>query len=216
VSQQTLRVTRPTKIELIRLKKRVKVAKRLHKVLKDRLIILTQELIMLIRDAVELRQRICDKVQECESLLIKSTPFIDPSLTESYARTRYGRVEGVVGSRVVAGVRVPLIEVRREGKPRESPEYPILLTLASRCFEELLDLTARLGEVESSITRLGAEVARVKRRVNALENVLIPRMENTIKFLEFKFEEREREDKTRMKKVKQILARKEGTVSASA
>ncbi len=216
MSQQTLRVTRPTKIELIRLKKRVKVAKRLHKVLKDRLIILTQELIMLMKDAVELRQKVCDKVQECESLLIKSTPLIDPSLMESYVHTRYGNVEGMIGSRVVAGVRVPLIEVRRGGKPREGPEYPILLTLTSRCFEELLDLTARLGEVEASITRLGAEVARVKRRVNALENVLIPRMENTIKFLEFKFEEREREDKTRMKKVKQILARKEGTVSASA
>ncbi len=215
MSQQTLRVTRPTKIELIRLKKRVKVAKRLHKVLKDRLIILTQELIMLMKDAVELRQRVCDKVQECESLLIKSTSLIDPSLMESYARTRYDKVEGVIGSRAVAGVRVPLIEVRREGAPRESPKYPILLMLASRCFEELVDLTARLGEVEASITRLGAEVARVKRRVNALENVLIPRMENTIKFLEFKFEEREREDKTRMKKVKQILARKEGTVSAS-
>ncbi len=214
MSQQTLRIARPTKIELIRLKKRVKVARRLHKVLKDRLIILTQELIMLVRDAVKLREDVNERIVECSEYLMKALPLSSPSDVETYLRIRYEGVNVAVGTRVVAGVRVPLIEVERVPGVEEAPAFPTQLTNAGGCFDDLTDLVARLGEVEESIVRLGTEVARVRRRVNALENVLIPRMENTIKYLEMKFEEREREDKTRMKKVKQILAGREGSLTA--
>ncbi len=210
MSQQVLRIARPTKIELIRLKRRVKVARRLHKVLKDRLIILTQELIMLVKDAVRLRGEVHGKLVECGELMLKALPASTPSDIKSFFSTRYSSVKVVSGTRVVAGVKVPLIDVERVSGGVEGASYPLPLTRVAECMDELLDRVLRLGEVEESIARLGAEVARVRRRVNALENVLIPRMENTIKYLEMKFEEREREDKTRMKKVKQLLERRGG------
>ncbi len=209
MSQQILRIARPTKIELIRLRRRLRIAKRLHKVLKDRLIILTQELISLIRDAIELREEVNEYVGKCYDSLIKVLMISRFEDVLSYANSRFLRSEVVIGSRVVAGTRVPLIDLRRELRKTEFGSFVnTSLIMSSECFDELLSRVARLAEVEESVIKLGNEVARVKRRVNALENILIPRIENTIKFLEMKFEEREREDKMRLKKVKELLARR--------
>jgi len=207
-SQQILRIARPTKIELIRLKRRVKVARRLHRVLKDRLIILIQELISLIKRSLELRTKVHEELVRCEELLLDALSVSTPQVIEVYAGTRYSRVSTVVGSRVVAGVRVPLIEVEREEGVVDSAAYPLTLHDVGRCFDEVIEDVSRLAEMEISIVKLGVEVSRIKRRANALENILIPRMENTIRFLEMKFEEREREDKMRLKKVKELLTKK--------
>ena len=114
-----------------------------------------------------------------------------------------------MGQRVIAGVRVPIFEVEEEIIDKSVLALAPLSTVNSinKCSKLLKDIV-RLAELESSIERIGREVLRVKRRVNALEYILIPRIEATIKFLEMKFEEREREDKVRLKRVKEILARR--------
>jgi len=207
-SQQILRITRPTKIELIKLKRRIKVARRLHRVLKDRLIILTQELISLIRRSLELRTKVHSELVKCEGLLLDALSISTPQVVEVYANTRYSSVTAIVGSRVVAGVRVPLVELERKEATIDYSAYPLTLHEVGKCYDAVIEDISRLAEMEISIVKLGAEVARIRRRVNALENILIPRMENTIKFLEMKFEEREREDKMRLKKVKELLTRR--------
>lgn len=209
MSQQILRIARPTKIELIRLRRRLRIAKRLHKVLKDRLIILTQELISLIREAIKLRSEVGKYVGECYDLLIKTLLIYRFEDLEVFSNSRFIRSEVIIGSRVVAGTRVPLIDINKELRRLELSGFiSSSLMDCGECFDKLLERIIRLAEVEESVIRLGNEVARVKRRVNALENILIPRIENTIKFLEMKFEEREREDKMRLKKVKEILERR--------
>ncbi len=209
MSQQILRIARPTKIELIRLRRRLRIARRLHKVLKDRLIILTQELISLIREAIRLRDEVSKYTGKCYDLLIKTLLIYRFEDLEMFSNSRFARSEVVVGSRVVAGTRVPLIDVNKELRQLELSSFiSSSLMDCGECFDKLLERIIRLAEVEESVIRLGNEVARVKRRVNALENILIPRIENTIKFLEMKFEEREREDKMRLKKVKEILERR--------
>ncbi len=209
MSQQILRIARPTKIELIRLRRRLRIARRLHKVLKDRLIILTQELISLIREAIRLRDEVSKYTGECYDLLIKTLLIHRFEDLEVFSNARFTRSEVVIGSRVVAGTRVPLIDINKELKRLELSNFISSSLLdCGECFDKLLERIIRLAEVEESVIRLGNEVARVKRRVNALENILIPRIENTIKFLEMKFEEREREDKMRLKKVKEILERR--------
>lgn len=207
MSQQILKV-RPTKIELIRLRRRIKVARRLHKVLKDRLIILSQELIALVKEARSLRLEIHDEVVKCEQMLMDSTAYTTPLILEALINTRIERSEAVVGTRVVAGVKVPLLEFEIEMGDYDVGAYPATLEEAGKCYESLIGKVLRLAEMEASIILIGREVSRVKRRVNALENILIPRIEATIKYLRMKFEEREREDKTRMKKVKQLLAKR--------
>ncbi len=207
MSQQILKV-RPTKIELIRLRRRIKVARRLHKVLKDRLIILSQELIALVKEARSLRLEIHDEVVKCEQMLMDSTAYTTPLVLEALVNTRIEKSEAVVGTRVVAGVKVPLLEFEKEKRDYDVGIYSATLEEAGKCYESLIDKVLRLAEMEASIILIGKEVSRVKRRVNALENILIPKIEATIKYLRMKFEEREREDKTRMKKVKQLLAKK--------
>ncbi|MCD6323749.1 MAG: V-type ATP synthase subunit D [Desulfurococcales archaeon] len=207
MSQQILKV-RPTKIELIRLKRRIKVARRLHKVLKDRLIILSQELISLIKEGAELRQTIHERLRKCETLLADTSLLASPLMVRSYSEGRIRKAEVVIGTRVVAGVRVPVTDLEVEpGELRPEP-YPLTLQEAGKCYGGLMKDVLRLAEIEASILLIGKEVSRVRRRVNALENILIPRIEATIKYLTMKFEEREREDKTRMKKVKQLLERR--------
>ncbi len=206
--QQTIRIVRPTKIELIRLRKRLRIARRLHKVLKDRLIILTQELIGLIREAIELRNSCHSKIVMCMYNTINTLFYVDPhrlSLLGDYYRV----ISLVMGQRVVAGVRVPLLEVEEKILDKSILSLVPLsaINTLKSCYDLMKDLV-KLAELESSIMKIGREVLRVKRRVNALEYILIPRIEATIKFLEMKFEEREREDKVRLKRVKEILARR--------
>ncbi|HDD25747.1 MAG TPA: V-type ATP synthase subunit D [Acidilobales archaeon] len=210
MSQQVLRIVRPTKIELIRLRRRLRIARRLHKVLKDRLVILTQEFISLIKDALELRRIVHKSLSKCDELLINSLSTTSPKDMEVLADNVYHYVNLVVGSRVVAGVRVPLIEIERKLDNDVLVTKPLNVVSTVKCYYDVIEKVIKLAEIERSIYRVGAEVSRVKRRVNALEYILIPRIENTIKFLEMKFEEREREDKTRLKKVKELLQRRGG------
>ena len=207
MSQQVLKV-RPTKIELIRLKRRIKVARRLHKVLKDRLIILSQELIALVREGLTLRTQTYDQLEECFKTLHRSSFLTTPITMDAFASSRIRKSEVVIGTRVVAGVKVPVIEIERVRGKYDPGTYPLTLIDAGECFDKAVDEALKLAEVETSILLIGREVSRVRRRVNALENLLIPRIEATIKYLSMKFEEREREDKARMKKVKQMLERR--------
>ena len=75
-------------------------------------------------------------------------------------------------------------------------------------FEAELDLLIQLAETETAMRRLGAEIQRNRRRVNALEQILIPELKNQAKYIKNAIEEREREDLFRLKKVKTIIERK--------
>ncbi len=208
MSQQILRLARPTKIEFIRLRRRLATARRLHKVLRDRLLILTQELISLYREAIERRSRIHEEVMRCETELMRTSSYTPPWVIEEFSNVRISTSSVVVGSRVVAGVRLPLLEYEAKTGEYEHGTYPLTLEEVGKCYEEVLREVLRLAEVEASIFEVGREVQRVRRKVNALENIIIPRLRSTIKYLRMKFEEREREDKIRRKRIKQILARK--------
>lgn len=206
---QLLRV-RPTKIELIRLRRRLKTAKRLHKVLKDRLIILSQELIDTVKEAADLRERIHKKLIQCLTRYIDAAASSTAAEIEEYATSRYEEASVVLGTRAVAGIRVPVAELERVERRIAAERFSAALIKAGACFDEIMEDVLRLGELEASIALMGKEVSRVKRRVNALENILIPRMEATIRYLRMKFEEREREDKMRLKKVKELLQKRAG------
>lgn len=207
-SQQILRIARPTKIEMIRLRRRLVIARRLHKILKDRLVILSQELVSLIKEAINLRSKLHDKLLECQSLLLKSYLLSSADVVESYISKRYVMRKAVVGSRVYAGVRIPVYQdATVEGQVTEVTA-PIHVELSIRCYEDAYKILLRLAEVEEGIRLIGSEVKRIKRRCNALEYFLIPRILNTIRYLRMKFEERERENRVRMKKVKEILIKR--------
>ncbi len=206
MSQQTLKIVRPTKIELIRLRRRLVIARRLHKILKDRLVVLSQELISLVREAIQTRRELHEKLSRCQELAMSGYLTCTTDAVESYISKRYVSKSLVVGSRIFAGVKLPFYDV--ESRKVAVSSYltaPISIELSMKCYEEALRLVVKLAEVEESIRLIGNEVSRTKRRANALEYFLIPRILSTIKYLQVKFEERERENKVRMKKIKELL-----------
>jgi len=209
VSQQILRLARPTKIELIRLRRRLATARRLHRVLRDRLLILTQELVALYREVVESRLRVHEEIIRCEKELVRTSSYVAPWIFEEFLNVKIKSFSVVLGSRIVAGVRLPLLEHEVVEGRYDPSVYPITLKEVSECYEDVLRNIIRLAEAEISLLEVGREVQKVKRKVNALENLIIPRLRATIKYLRMKFEEREREDKVRRKRIKQILTRRE-------
>ncbi|MEM0505118.1 MAG: V-type ATP synthase subunit D [Sulfolobales archaeon] len=214
MSQQLLKISRPTKIELIRLRRRLAIARRLHKILKDRLVILSQELISLVREAINVREELHKKLCECQELMMKSYLTHTVDVVESYIVRRHTTKSLVVGSRIFAGVKLPFYEV--ETGSAVASNYisaAVSSELSIKCYEETLKLVVKLAEIEESIRLIGNEVARTKRRANALEYFLIPRILNTIKYLQGKFEERERENKARMKRIKELLELRAGGIA---
>ena len=106
-------------------------------------------------------------------------------------------------------MKAPLIEVE-EVEATPIPFAPIEIAEISRRGRRVLELACSIAELEKELEMLGVELERTRRRVNMLEHVLIPRLMNTIKYLRMKFEEREREEKARLKRVKTVLARRRG------
>jgi V/A-type H+-transporting ATPase subunit D len=111
------------------------------------------------------------------------------------------------------GVPVPVIEKKRVVKSVLDRGYSIIgvsgrIDETAEMFEMELDLIIGLAETETALKRLGGEIQMTRRRVNALEQVLIPDLKKQAKYIENTIDEREREDLFRLKKVKKIIDRK--------
>ena len=119
------------------------------------------------------------------------------------------------------GVSVPMIEFSplvRRATERGYSIYDSSAALddAARCFEEALEKILRLAEVEEAVRHLASEVEKTKRRVNALKYIMIPRLKATRKYIEMRLEEMERENFTRLKKIKAVLERRASAEASSA
>jgi V/A-type H+-transporting ATPase subunit D len=116
------------------------------------------------------------------------------------------------GPRSVAGIRLPSLELNEPTgglRGYNLTQTSSLVDSASDTSREALRAIIELAELQRGLELLGAEINRTKRITNALEYILIPNLQVTIRFLSMKFEERDREEKARLKRVKVLLARKE-------
>ena len=208
MSQQVIRVARPTKLELIRMRRRLVVARRLHRILRDRLTILMQEFLVVLRKLYSERDRLNALLREVYPAYTFGLAYHGIAELLAAVAAASQRVEVVAATRNVAGVRVPMAEV--ETRLPINPVAPPTLTPLEKRKQEILERLVRIAELERELMLLGREMERTKRRVNMLEHVLIPRLERTIRYLMMKFEEREREEKVRLKRVKTVLARRRG------
>jgi V/A-type H+-transporting ATPase subunit D len=201
---------RPTKIELVKLKRRLFLAQRVQKIVKDRLSILTMEFLQTARDTVEAKRKLLDESSKLYKALSIAAGYHGYIAMEKELIATEADLKVTAGSRNIAGVRIPSFELMDNAKPVRG--YNLVdtsswLDRAAQLSEECLRAIVELAELQRNFELLAMEINRTKRITNALEYVVIPGLQATINYLNMKFEERDREEKARLKRVKVLVAR---------
>jgi len=208
--QQLIKV-RPTKIELIKLKHRLSLAQRVQKIVKDRLSILTMEFLQAGRETVEAKRKLVDELSQAYRALSIATGYHGYIAMEKELIATEAGVKVTGGLRNIAGVKIPSFELRKKGNSMRG--YSLVdtsscLDYAAQLSEKFLETVIELAELQRNLELLGMEINRTKRITNALEYIIIPSLQATISYLNMKFEERDREEKARLKHVKVLIARR--------
>jgi V/A-type H+-transporting ATPase subunit D len=208
--QQLIKV-RPTKIEFIRLRRRLVLAERIQKIVKDKLSILTLEFLGVVKETVEAKKNLLGNFSSVYRALSMAAGYHGFIALEKELAAGEKDLKIAGGVRGVAGVRIPTFELKADEKAIKG--YSLIDT--SSWFDRAADLsgkcleaTVELAELQKSLDLLGKEINRTKRIVNALEYIIIPGLRSTIKYLYMKFEERDREEKSRLKRVKVLLGQR--------
>ena len=196
----------PTRMELKKLKGRLSTAVRGHKLLKDKSDEMIRQFTVILREAKRLREAV-----ELELSAVLKQFSIARSVTPSFeAETAFALPSVAVHANCemqsVMGVDVPKVtlsgEKRADGLPYAYSEITGEADYSVQKASELLPKMVELAQTEKTVRMLAEEIERNKRRVNALEYVMIPQLEETIKYIKDKLDENERAAVVRLMKVK--------------
>ena len=181
----------PNRMELMKLKNRLAMARRGHKLLKDKLDALVQDFVKIIRENRNLRQEVEKDIIKAFEAQNKASLMLSEQDKELVTTMTQQKVVLDVSTRHITGVRVPHFEVHLEGNPYAYGlvNTPAELDEAFSSFFRVLPLMIKLADAEKTIELLAVEIEKTRRRVNALEYVLIPNLEETIKYINFKLDE---------------------------
>jgi len=201
---------RPTKIELVKLKRRLTLAQRVQKIVKDRLSILSMEFLQTARDTLEAKRKLLDELSKLYKALSVAAGYHGYIAMEKELIATESDLKVTAGLGNVAGVRIPSFELM--GNVKSMKGYNLVdtsswLDRAAQLSEESLRAIVELAELQRDFELLATEINRTKRITNALEYIVIPGLKVTINYLNMKFEERDREEKARLKRVKVLVAR---------
>lgn len=198
----------PTRMELTRLKKRLKTAVRGHKLLKDKRDEMVRLFMVYIRKNQQLRLEIEDKLSQAMNRFSVAEARMGEDAVEEALLCPAREVEISVSAKKIMNVEVPIFSYEKEG----TAELPYSFAFTSGELDQavldiadLMPLLLELAEVEKTCNRLADEIEKTRRRVNALEHVMIPEMEENIKYISMKLEDNERGNITRLMKVKEMM-----------
>lgn len=201
----------PTRMELTRLKKRLKVARRGHKLLKDKRDELMKKFLELVRRNKELREKVEEMLMKVHANFLIARAVMSSEILEEALMFPKQKVSLQVSTRNVMSVDVPVLDFETESDD-ESNIYPYGFATTSgeldgaiATLSEVLPFMLELAEMEKSAQLLAEEIEKTRRRVNALEYVLIPQLAETIKYITMKLDESERGTLTRLMKVKDMM-----------
>jgi V/A-type H+-transporting ATPase subunit D len=194
----------PNRMELMKLKNRLVMARRGHKLLKDKLDALVQDFVRIVRENANLRQEIEREIVKAFEAQNVASLMLSEADKDLITLVSQQRLLLEVRTRYLTGVRVPRFEVKVEGDPFAYGvvSTPAEIDAAFRSFSRVLPLMVRLAEAEKTIELLAVEIEKTRRRVNALEYVLIPNLEETIKYIQLKLEELARFSITSIMRIK--------------
>ncbi len=200
----------PTRMELKRLKVRLSTATRGHKLLKDKSDEMIRQFSILIRKNKELRETVENGLSSTLSAFTLARSLTDQRILEEALAMPSKSLELKCTSKNIMSVPVPEIEIQESEGGDDFPysfssltsEADSSITELSKVLKELVEL----AEIEKACNMLADEIEKNKRRVNALEYVMIPQLQETIKYIKMKLEENDRSATTRIMKVKDMLA----------
>jgi len=204
-----LRRAVPTKGNLLRLKERLKLAESGHTLLEKKRNVLMREMLSLIDEARDLQEKILDVFEKAYKSLQMTNLDLGMEYVDEIGRAVPEYKDLDVRLRSVMGVEVP--EVRMKWELKEIP-YGIYrsnsaLDATYLSFIKVLQLIAKAAWIENTVYRLAYEIKKTRKRVNALENVVIPQLRSQIKYIQDVLEEVEREEFVRVKKMKEKLGK---------
>jgi len=193
------------------LKRRLKTARRGHKLLKDKRDELMKKFLEIVRENRNEREIVEKMLMEAQSRFVLARALMSSELLEEALMFPKQKVSLKTSTRNIMSVDVPVLEFTTEGSG-EDEIFPYgfantsgELDGAILALSEVLPHLLRLAELEKSAQLLADEIEKTRRRVNALEYVLIPNLEDTIKYIVMKLDENERGNLTRLMKVKDMM-----------
>lgn len=192
-----------TKGNLISTQRSLALAKTGYELMDKKRNILIREMMLLVDKVTSVQSEIDKVFSEAYASLIEAnlSSGVIQSIAEAVPEEKGVRVR----TKSVMGVEVPIVtlEERREGAvPYGLSETDSALDIAYSKFAQVKDLCVKLAEIENSVYRLAIAIKKTQRRANSLKNIVIPRQEATVKFIVNTLEEKEREEFSRMKIIK--------------
>ena len=202
----------PTRMELRRLKTRLKTATRGHKLLKDKSDEMIRQFMVYVRENKRLREEIEAELSSALKGFTLARAVSSNAVIEEAVMMPATKAEISLSSDNVMSVEVPSISVvEHEGQDKYPYSFDTVtseLDASIGTLSTLLVKLVKLAEVEKTCNMLADEIEKNRRRVNALEYVMIPQIEETIKYINIKLDENERASTIRLMKVKSMIEQK--------
>ena len=202
----------PTRMELRRLKTRLKTATRGHKLLKDKSDEMIRQFMVYVRENKRLREEIEAELSSALKGFTLARAVSSNAVIEEAVMMPATKAEISLSSDNVMSVEVPSISVvEHEGQNKYPYSFDTVtseLDASIGTLSTLLVKLVKLAEVEKTCNMLADEIEKNRRRVNALEYVMIPQIEETIKYINMKLDENERASTIRLMKVKSMIEQK--------
>ena len=211
----------PTRMELLSLKNRTKLAVKGHGLLKEKRDALIKEFFDILDRVKGVREAAERSLKEANEALLEAQIAMGDLAVRKASLSVKESIDVDIKSRSVMGVSVPVTNVKMEERSIIDRGYSftdttIQLDEAAKKFEESIKFLIELGEVEKTIFLLAEEIEATKRRVNALEHIMIPRFENTEKYIDMRLQEMERENFVRLKMIRSTIEKKDNEAKEAA
>ena len=201
----------PTRMELTRLKGKLRTAQRGHKLLKDKRDELMKQFLETVREVRSLRKEVEDDLMKVHGAFTVASALMSAQALEQALMYPKQSVELTMTFQNVMSVNVPVYDFQTKTKS-ESDIYPYGFAATSGELDAAVEALGhvfrkmlKLAQIEKSAQLMAEEIEKTRRRVNALEYVKIPEMQESIKYITMKLEENERANTIRLMKVKDMV-----------
>ncbi len=204
----------PTRMELTKLKKRLVTATRGHKLLKDKRDEMVRQFMLLIRRNKALREEVEAALSMALAGFVLARVAMTKETMDEALMYPVREVELSISRANIMSVDVPKISYSEKKQERSFFPYGLLCTSAeldsaTTKLSSVLPQMVELAELEKTCNMLADEIEKTRRRVNALEYVMIPQLQETIRYIRMKLDENERGNLTRLMKTKDMIAKRE-------